>query len=74
MKLQITVSDELVISIHALREESDLSNCRYTPYTKPISIHALREESDKQFQVLTAQIKISIHALREESDGCGHGL
>ena len=56
-----------IISIHALREESDLSllillSCFH------ISIHALREESDKTHQPIRLQGIISIHALREESD------
>ena len=55
------------ISIHALREESDVaiyaSNSFY-----PISIHALREESDIILLYLALLVIISIHALREESD------
>ena len=34
------------ISIHALREESDLQNAMQVINTAKISIHALREESD----------------------------
>ena len=56
------------ISIHALREESDIMSWENkSPYE--ISIHALREESDGLITdnaVIT--LKISIHALREESD------
>ena len=56
-----------LISIHALREESDenkITVCR----RNVISIHALREESDGSSGVLTSDDLISIHALREESD------
>ena len=35
-----------VISIHALREESDIYNMITGFYAPAISIHALREESD----------------------------
>ena len=56
-----------MISIHALREESDgIDNV--PEKTKDISIHALREESD-HLQSSNGIIGwISIHALREESD------
>ena len=36
----------IIISIHALREESDVTNDVDNHYFKSISIHALREESD----------------------------
>ena len=39
------------ISIHALREESDLNSIR-AAYIVGISIHALREESDKTVSLL----------------------
>ena len=58
----------LSISIHALREESDIRLYFLRPYNRAISIHALREESDTGFGVDKAYIAISIHALREESD------
>ena len=35
-----------IISIHALREEGDLHNCRFVK-SFSISIHALREEGDQ---------------------------
>ena len=57
-----------VISIHALREESDLQKPHFFSI-RAISIHALREESDRP--PVTADVAtttISIHALREESD------
>ena len=57
----------LTISIHALREESDLPQ-RIGRLTRTISIHALREESDSQPSTLSLSGGISIHALREESD------
>ena len=57
-----------LISIHALREESD-SAPEGVRSTSVISIHALREESDRQRTVERHQLLIiSIHALREESD------
>ena len=57
------------ISIHALREESDLKWQPLSVEEAKISIHALREESDyKFFPFWLASIIISIHALREESD------
>ena len=56
-----------LISIHALREESDF---RYAGdiIGDNISIHALREESDPFLEFRCAAELISIHALREESD------
>ncbi len=38
------------ISIHALREESDIRSGYYKNINVIISIHALREESDLWFQ------------------------
>ena len=59
----------ILISIHALREESDFFRHTVKIFV-PISIHALREESDQQVLILMiTQRTISIHALREESDG-----
>ena len=57
-----------VISIHALREESDRSHLDTAFYPLSISIHALREESDKSAIKSHFFRTISIHALREESD------
>ena len=60
-----------LISIHALREESDLSTSMVGAVIPKISIHALREESDIFFVLaVNPQKIISIHALREESDKC----
>ena len=57
------------ISIHALREESDLNELFDGDTTYVISIHALREESDGcYFNSELNLFDISIHALREESD------
>ena len=62
----------LLISIHALREESDLWNIgTLAVCVTAISIHALREESDKAAYALDWLNVISIHALREESDSAG---
>ena len=56
------------ISIHALREESDV-DFRYVLDGEDISIHALREESDRLIHTVSqTHVVISIHALREESD------
>ena len=62
--------DDLKISIHALREESDVSLVVGLHKPLKISIHALREESDPPAgaEPKRVQRKISIHALREESD------
>ena len=60
-----------LISIHALREESDLDS-EVELETLEISIHALREESDLSRSPKNPTTIISIHALREESDGRGH--
>ena len=58
-----------VISIHALREESDLFCIKPLQRWRKISIHALREESDHRCCQHTVRLQnISIHALREESD------
>ena len=57
------------ISIHALREEGDVSVNPHSCTVFSISIHALREEGDVVFQVAgNAKAVISIHALREEGD------
>ena len=58
-----------MISIHALRKESDqpalITRLRYK-----ISIHALRKESDvTPTPASCCMAVISIHALRKESDG-----
>ena len=55
------------ISIHALREESDLVQQPVVGVHR-ISIHALREESDSMLRSFIGFSLISIHALREESD------
>ena len=57
----------VIISIHALHEESDLGLFRGHPRL-PISIHALHEESDEEYRLTVKGIFISIHALHEESD------
>ena len=56
-----------IISIHALREESDKDTV-YEDTIGIISIHALREESDNNIVWAGQYHEISIHALREESD------
>ena len=56
------------ISIHALREESDVVNGDVANGLPCISIHALREESDAAINGDWSGVWISIHALREESD------
>ena len=58
---------ELVISIHALREEGDLLSYLCS-IRKAISIHALREEGDLLHHSPGYRRSISIHALREEGD------
>ena len=59
-----------MISIHALREESDV-NAGASLENAVISIHALREESDVFSVDVVGPLVISIHALREESDLAG---
>ena len=57
------------ISIHALREEGDLSCACFLAPGQIISIHALREEGDAcALARLRRGLTISIHALREEGD------
>ena len=58
---------EIVISIHALREEGDMAAIDVSTKTA-ISIHALREEGDVFLLSVPARSAISIHALREEGD------
>ena len=59
------------ISIHALHEESDLSQLNGSLLCK-ISIHALHEESDPEHGYGDdTSLGISIHALHEESDVTG---
>ena len=57
-----------LISIHALREEGDITFLRLLDFIQ-ISIHALREEGDlsQNFSKYFSSL-ISIHALREEGD------
>ena len=57
-----------MISIHALRKESDHA-LHDTMHDLAISIHALRKESDARLVVVVKLQLISIHALRKESDG-----
>ena len=58
----------MIISIHALRKESDSAN-PFHPTMFYISIHALRKESDEQeTDGCSVYYCISIHALRKESD------
>ena len=56
-----------IISIHALRKESDPASRRQSSI-RMISIHALRKESDHQVLAAVGHGEISIHALRKESD------
>ena len=56
-----------MISIHALRKESDIS-CFLAILFLRISIHALRKESDWSYCRHCPTYQISIHALRKESD------
>ena len=58
------------ISIHALREEGDVTE-RSCSSTWLISIHALREEGDIRYWETAYPAGISIHALREEGDRSG---
>ena len=57
----------VVISIHALRKESDRQSV-FCHRTVRISIHALRKESDACRLAGNGSVLISIHALRKESD------
>ena len=59
--------EDISISIHALRVESDCW-IAYAFKSKKISIHALRVESDHDVISGVCKTKISIHALRVESD------
>ena len=64
-----TIASQLkLISIHALRKESDVHNVAELDY-EDISIHALRKESDLSNHSAIRFKHISIHALRKESDG-----
>ena len=58
----------VLISIHALRKESDPDNTLNDGFTRRISIHALRKESDSSDTLPDTSSYISIHALRKESD------
>ncbi len=57
-----------IISIHALREEGDISYTLTCAKANIISIHALREEGDRGLVCHSHGSEISIHALREEGD------
>ena len=64
------VSDGLLVSIHALRKESDQDVVRHEVEWL-VSIHALRKESDQLRRLIMAdETTVSIHALRKESDPC----
>ena len=56
-----------LISIHALRKESDACPMANMSLIN-ISIHALRKESDHGTMPERVRTCISIHALRKESD------
>ncbi|OQM54818.1 hypothetical protein B5791_0729 [Bifidobacterium pseudocatenulatum] len=58
----------IVISIHALHEESDMARAPKLGALNNISIHALHEESDLTDTASLPGLAISIHALHEESD------
>ena len=62
------VPADLLISIHALREEGDYKARGTAGPPGQISIHALREEGDGPICQRLECFKISIHALREEGD------
>ena len=58
-----------IISIHALREESDLLICRVVRFTQNFNPRSPRGERLSSWRALAAERRvISIHALREESD------
>ena len=57
-----------IISIHALREEGDVTDLGQIKLPYRISIHALREEGDECREHAGRNQCISIHALREEGD------
>ena len=59
---------DILISIHALREEGDDHDIDRIAASGEISIHALREEGDLDSDIAQIIYKISIHALREEGD------
>ena len=59
-----------IISIHALRKESDFTHVGWRGHIT-ISIHALRKESDVRLKFNLDTEGISIHALRKESDPSG---
>ena len=59
----------VLISIHALHEESDPTQSQHERHPTLISIHALHEESDSKAPMVSDPLPISIHALHEESDG-----
>ena len=61
---------DAIISIHALRKESDNDGIGGA-FASPISIHALRKESDWCDMLSKTFYQISIHALRKESDSNG---
>ena|GEM_PF-3061080 len=61
---------DAIISIHALRKESDNDGIGGA-FASPISIHALRKESDWCDMLSKTFYQISIHALRKESDQDG---
>ena len=65
---ELPALQELIISIHALHEESDGWTRSSIWLDASISIHALHEESDENIDSQRIAILISIHALHEESD------
>ena len=65
---RVAIVGQKVISIHALRKESDVEVDDPVVDWFGISIHALRKESDGTVQRGRPRRVISIHALRKESD------
>ena len=65
---RVAIVGQKVISIHALRKESDVEVDDPVVDWFGISIHALRKESDPRKIHAFVTWVISIHALRKESD------
>ena len=64
--------DEPVISIHALREESDKHRKRRLPHHHQFQSTLSVRRATQILEDLISSFQISIHALREESDTSGH--
>ena len=69
--LNKTIADLKAISIHALREESDITVCHAEGRNRSFQSTLSVRRATVAFATINGATPISIHALREESDSLG---